>query len=76
MSATASRGCGPRITPICSKVSARPVGGNRLPDARGRWPRTQSLCWRHTANRSRPPKAVDHEGMMRPKKSKVVSVMS
>jgi hypothetical protein len=29
-----------------------------------------------TANRSRPPKAADHEAMMRPRKSKAASAMS
>jgi len=44
---------------------ARPLAANPVP------PLVSS-----TANRSRPPKAADHEAMMRPRKSKAASAMS
>src|SRR5215468_2832931 len=60
-----TRACSSGSILNCCCRHARPLAANPVP-----------LLASSTANRSRPPKAADHEAMMRPRKSKAVSAMS
>jgi hypothetical protein len=60
-----TRACSSGSILNCCYRRARPLAANPVP-----------LLASSIANRSRPPKAADHEAMMRPRKSKAVSAMS